>query len=374
MLLERRSIPELEELLEERLTLLRESRGEKPTSEAYRLTPRRQEPAPSVDGALPCLSRVTLWGRQSSTLAARPATGRDLTSSRTSPSMTSSEAALRDAGLGPCPGPCGPGPKPEAAACHPAHTHRPGAGGRRPPPATARATGRVNGRTRKNPTKSVMNPGASSSIPPIMTNAASASWRGRHRARCAAPPAGRPRHARPRGGRARHRTSTPARSRKKVCQPPMARPTAMMSHDLEHGDDEQQQHQRAPVATGAAARRVVTAPLTVGASRGRRGRADERPRSCPPGAHTPHLVTLGSPPGRCRPPIFETRRSRARRTRSAPRRRSVRTSRRGGHVDLEAVSLGLDRVEVHRVQRARCGRRGSRRSRRGPTCRASPRM
>jgi hypothetical protein len=29
MLLERRSIPELEELLEERLTLLRESRGEK---------------------------------------------------------------------------------------------------------------------------------------------------------------------------------------------------------------------------------------------------------------------------------------------------------------------------------------------------------
>ena len=30
MLLERRSIPELEELLEERLTLLRESRGEKP--------------------------------------------------------------------------------------------------------------------------------------------------------------------------------------------------------------------------------------------------------------------------------------------------------------------------------------------------------
>ena len=32
MLLERRSIPELEELLEERLTLLRESRGEKPTS------------------------------------------------------------------------------------------------------------------------------------------------------------------------------------------------------------------------------------------------------------------------------------------------------------------------------------------------------
>src|SRR6478609_3136825 len=32
MLLERRSIPELEELLEERLSLLRESRGEKPTS------------------------------------------------------------------------------------------------------------------------------------------------------------------------------------------------------------------------------------------------------------------------------------------------------------------------------------------------------
>lgn len=32
MLLERRSIPELEGLLEERLTLLRESRGEKPTS------------------------------------------------------------------------------------------------------------------------------------------------------------------------------------------------------------------------------------------------------------------------------------------------------------------------------------------------------
>jgi len=32
MLLERRSIPELEQLLEERLTLLRESRGEKPTS------------------------------------------------------------------------------------------------------------------------------------------------------------------------------------------------------------------------------------------------------------------------------------------------------------------------------------------------------
>ncbi len=32
MLLERRSIPELEELLEERLTLLRASRGEKPTS------------------------------------------------------------------------------------------------------------------------------------------------------------------------------------------------------------------------------------------------------------------------------------------------------------------------------------------------------
>lgn len=31
MLLERRSIPELEELLEERLTLLRQSRGEKPT-------------------------------------------------------------------------------------------------------------------------------------------------------------------------------------------------------------------------------------------------------------------------------------------------------------------------------------------------------
>ena len=31
MLLERRSIPELEELLEERLTLLRASRGEKPT-------------------------------------------------------------------------------------------------------------------------------------------------------------------------------------------------------------------------------------------------------------------------------------------------------------------------------------------------------
>lgn len=31
MLLERRSIPELEVLLEERLTLLRESRGEKPT-------------------------------------------------------------------------------------------------------------------------------------------------------------------------------------------------------------------------------------------------------------------------------------------------------------------------------------------------------
>ena len=30
MLLERRSIPELEELLEERLDLLRESRGEKP--------------------------------------------------------------------------------------------------------------------------------------------------------------------------------------------------------------------------------------------------------------------------------------------------------------------------------------------------------
>ena len=30
MLLERRSIPELEELLEERLTLLRQSRGEKP--------------------------------------------------------------------------------------------------------------------------------------------------------------------------------------------------------------------------------------------------------------------------------------------------------------------------------------------------------
>jgi hypothetical protein len=30
MLLERRSLPELEELLEERLTLLRESRGEKP--------------------------------------------------------------------------------------------------------------------------------------------------------------------------------------------------------------------------------------------------------------------------------------------------------------------------------------------------------
>ena len=30
MLLERRSIPELEELLEERLTLLRASRGEKP--------------------------------------------------------------------------------------------------------------------------------------------------------------------------------------------------------------------------------------------------------------------------------------------------------------------------------------------------------
>ena len=30
MLLERRSIPELEELLEERLTLLRVSRGEKP--------------------------------------------------------------------------------------------------------------------------------------------------------------------------------------------------------------------------------------------------------------------------------------------------------------------------------------------------------
>ena len=30
MLLERRSIPELEELLEERLTLLRESRGIKP--------------------------------------------------------------------------------------------------------------------------------------------------------------------------------------------------------------------------------------------------------------------------------------------------------------------------------------------------------
>jgi hypothetical protein len=32
MLLERRSIPELEELLEERLTLLRASRGEKPTT------------------------------------------------------------------------------------------------------------------------------------------------------------------------------------------------------------------------------------------------------------------------------------------------------------------------------------------------------
>lgn len=32
MLLERRSIPELEELLEERLSLLRASRGEKPTS------------------------------------------------------------------------------------------------------------------------------------------------------------------------------------------------------------------------------------------------------------------------------------------------------------------------------------------------------
>lgn len=32
MLLERRSIPELEELLEERLTLLRQSRGEKPRS------------------------------------------------------------------------------------------------------------------------------------------------------------------------------------------------------------------------------------------------------------------------------------------------------------------------------------------------------
>jgi hypothetical protein len=31
MLLERRSIPELEELLEERLTLLRQSRGEKVT-------------------------------------------------------------------------------------------------------------------------------------------------------------------------------------------------------------------------------------------------------------------------------------------------------------------------------------------------------
>ncbi|MCB1301287.1 MAG: RNA polymerase-binding protein RbpA, partial [Tetrasphaera sp.] len=31
MLLERRSIPELEELLEERLTLLRQSRGEKPS-------------------------------------------------------------------------------------------------------------------------------------------------------------------------------------------------------------------------------------------------------------------------------------------------------------------------------------------------------
>jgi hypothetical protein len=30
MLLERRSIPELEELLQERLTLLRASRGEKP--------------------------------------------------------------------------------------------------------------------------------------------------------------------------------------------------------------------------------------------------------------------------------------------------------------------------------------------------------
>ena len=34
MLLERRSIPELEELLEERLTLLRESRGEKPRASA----------------------------------------------------------------------------------------------------------------------------------------------------------------------------------------------------------------------------------------------------------------------------------------------------------------------------------------------------
>ncbi|MGB7425370.1 MAG: RNA polymerase-binding protein RbpA, partial [Ornithinimicrobium sp.] len=31
MLLERRSIPELEELLEERLTLLRQRRGEKPS-------------------------------------------------------------------------------------------------------------------------------------------------------------------------------------------------------------------------------------------------------------------------------------------------------------------------------------------------------
>src|SRR3954463_8775929 len=41
MLLERRSIPELEELLEERLTLLRESRGEKPTSKRSAGTRRR---------------------------------------------------------------------------------------------------------------------------------------------------------------------------------------------------------------------------------------------------------------------------------------------------------------------------------------------
>ncbi len=59
MLLERRSIPELEELLEERLTLLRESRGREAASAQDRLTLPQQhpcrEPAPFVEaGSLPC--------------------------------------------------------------------------------------------------------------------------------------------------------------------------------------------------------------------------------------------------------------------------------------------------------------------------------
>ena len=50
MLLERRSIPELEELLEERLTLLRESRGEKPRAQDRLTRPPQTPQSPPVRG------------------------------------------------------------------------------------------------------------------------------------------------------------------------------------------------------------------------------------------------------------------------------------------------------------------------------------